>query len=371
MQSFLAKPSLITLKIGSALLIEGQNQPRLTWMRALTEDITQLRQQGHRVMIVSSGAVALGRNAIAPQGQKLDLPQKQAAAACGQPLLMAAWQAAMATQRLSVAQILLTQQDTENRRSYLNARNTLLTLLEAGIIPIINENDTIATQEIRYGDNDRLAARVAQMAGADLLILLSDVDGLYTANPQQHPDATHLAEIREITLEIEDMAGGVLAGGVGSGGMITKIEAAKMATRSGCTTLLTSGRELHPLQRLWSGGRHSCFHAHPVPLSARKQWISGGIQPAGTITIDAGAAQALMQGRSLLFAGVLHINGQFEKGDLLAIVNEAGTILAKGLSNFDSRDARPLTRKRSDEILQHYGENIATELVHRDNLVLV
>ncbi len=363
-------PELLTLKIGSALLVDTARQPRNAWMQSLAQDIAALHKNGTQVILVSSGAVALGRGQLTAENRKLDLNEKQAAAACGQPLLMAAWEAAFAPLGLHTAQILLTQHDTENRRSYLNARNTLLALLEAGIIPIINENDTVATAEIRYGDNDRLAARVAQMAGADALVLLSDIDGLYTANPQENPHAQHLPAVYEITDVIEEMAGGVAAGSVGSGGMITKIEAAKIATRSGCATYLCSGKQEHPLQQLLGGGKHTVFHAVGTPLSARKQWISGAIQPAGEATIDSGAAHALSQGKSLLFAGVTAISGQFDKGELLAIYVAPHKLLAKGLSNYDSKEALQLVGKRSDEILRLYGEDTPHELIHRNNLVM-
>lgn len=362
----LSNCSLLVIKIGSSLLVDAARKPRGRWMRSLAADIAALKAQGTKVILVSSGAVALGRKHITADNRKLGLNEKQAAAACGQPALMAAWQKACATQGLHTAQLLLTQHDTEIRRSYLNARNTLLTLLEAGVLPIINENDTVATAEIRYGDNDRLAARVAQMAGADMLVLLSDVDGLYTSNPATDPAAQHLPEVNEITAAIEAMAGGAQNDGIGSGGMITKIEAAKIATKSGCTTYLCSGQKLHPLQALISGGKHTVFPSHLSPLSARKQWISGAIQPAGTLTVDAGAATALTQGKSLLFAGVLKLKGEFFKGDLLAIITQDNRLIAKGLCNYDSREALPLLGKRSSEL----PENASAELIHRDNLVM-
>jgi glutamate 5-kinase len=362
----LANPSLLIIKIGSSLLVDSARKPRGRWMRSLAADIAVMRARGTKVILVSSGAVALGRKHITHDNRKLSLNEKQAAAACGQPLLMAAWQKAGAAYGLNTAQLLLTQNDTEIRRSYLNARNTLLALLEAGVIPIINENDTVATAEIRYGDNDRLAARIAQMAGADALVLLSDVDGLYTANPNANPAAQHLPEITEITPEIEAMAGGAETNGVGSGGMITKVEAAKIATKSGCNTYLCNGKKLHPLQRLLDGEKHTIFQSRLTPLSARKQWISGAIQPAGTVTIDAGAVAALKQGKSLLFAGAVKLRGEFSKGDLLAIVTPDNQLLAKGLSNYDSREALLLLGKRSAEL----PENAPAELIHRDNLVM-
>lgn len=358
--------SLLVIKIGSSLLVDAARKPRTKWMKSLAADIAALRAKGTKVILVSSGAVALGRKQITTEDRTLTLNEKQAAAACGQPLLMAAWQKAFVIQNLHTAQILLTQNDTEIRRSFLNARNTLLALLEANLIPIINENDTVATTEIRYGDNDRLAARIAQMASADALILLSDIDGLYTANPHTVPSAKHLFEVAEITPAIEAMADGTQATGIGSGGMITKIEAAKIATKSGCTTYLCDGKALNPIAALLGGATHTIFHSRITPLSARKQWISGGIHPAGTATIDVGAAVALTQGKSLLFAGVTKLMGEFAKGDLLAVVTQDNKLIAKGLSNYDSREAMSLVGKRSQEL----PENSPAELIHRDNLVL-
>jgi glutamate 5-kinase len=368
--------SLLVIKIGSSLVVDAQRNPRSAWMQALASDILALRQAGKKVILVSSGAVALGRKYITADATRtLSLDEKQAAAACGQPLLMAAWQAALADSTLYPAQILLTQHDTEIRRSYLNARNTLLTLLDAstldaGVIPIINENDTVATLEIRYGDNDRLAARVAQMVGADALVLLSDIDGLYTANPNEDALAQHLPIVAEITPAIEKMAGGTQAGGVGSGGMITKIEAAKIATKSGCVTYLCSGKPLHPLHLLQTGGKHTLFHAASEPLSARQQWITGAIQPLGEVTVDHGAAAALRRGKSLLFAGVTAIVGDFSKGDLLAIYDEKSRLVAKGLSSYDHAVAQSFIGKQRAAIRAMQGEDAPSALVHRDNLVL-
>ncbi len=362
----LQKSQLLTLKIGSSLLVDEQRQLRTEWMNALASDIHGLHRTGTKVILVSSGAVALGRSKITAEGHRLSLNEKQAAAACGQPLLMAAWQSAFMPCGLHTAQLLLTQHDTESRRSYLNARNTLLTLLDAGIIPVINENDTVATAEIRYGDNDRLAARVAQMAGADTLVLLSDINGLYTANPQADPTAQHIPEVSEITSAIEAMAGPPQQTGYGSGGMITKIEAAKIATKSGCTTYLCSGTSLHPLRILMEGGKHTVFRSRVSPLSARKQWITGAIQPSGAVVIDDGAAKALQQGKSLLFAGAREIRGSFSKGDLLAVYTLNNQLIAKGLSNFDDHEAMPLVGKRSVEI----GDTFSAELIHRNNLVM-
>ena len=362
------KLQCVVVKIGSSLLVDETGTLRHEWMQSLAEDISTLRQQDTQVILVSSGAVALGRQALNASKKTLTLPEKQAAAACGQPLLVAAWQKAFSDQSLTAAQLLITPDVTENRRAYLNARNTLNTLLQAGAIPIINENDTTATAELRYGDNDRLAARVAQMAGADALILLSDVDGLYTSNPQKDTNATLLTEITEITPEIEAMAGDS-TNIHGSGGMATKIEAAKIATKSGCHTFICNGRTTHPLQQLQKG-EHSLFKASEASLSARKQWITGTLTPAGKAMIDEGAAKALSQGGSLLPAGVTHIEGNFGKGDTLTIHNAKNQLIAKGLSNYDAEEARKIIGKHSDEIESLLGYYGAAELIHRDHLVM-
>lgn len=353
----------IVLKIGSSLLVEADNQLRQEWLNTLAENIASLRKTSE-LLIVSSGSVALGKPILS---QALHQPNlKQAAAACGQPLLMQAWQNVLEYQQLKSAQILLTLNDTENRQAYLNARNTISTLLNRGIIPIINENDSVTTHGILYGDNDRLAARIATMCDADCLILLSDVDGLYDANPIENPQAKHLATVTEITADIEAMAGDT-ASAVGSGGMCTKIEAAKIATRGGCTTFIGDGRPKHPLSS-WQKGTE--FIAVKNTPSAKRRWISGSIEPAGRITIDAGAEKALIGGGSLLHVGIHAIEGQFSQGDTLEIVSLKGHALGKGLSSLDSEIAQKLRGKRSEQIPEILGYEVAAELIHRDHMVL-
>jgi len=359
----------IVIKIGSSLVADSHGKPRHDWMASLAADVAALRHQGKRIILVSSGAVALGRHLLAAEKTALLLQQKQAAAACGQPYLIRAWQEAFAPVLLPVAQLLLTLQDSENRRCYLNARNTLLTLLDAGIIPIVNENDTVATAEIRYGDNDRLAARVAQMAGADLLVLLSDVQGLYTANPATNPDAQFIPSVSAITPEVEAMAGPPLSG-VGTGGMVTKIQAAKMATHSACHTVICNGHSMNPLTQLSDETRRTVFLASGDGLSAWQQWIIGSMAPIGNVTVDAGAANALQQGKSLLPAGVTTLQGRFSKGDAIGVYTENGQLLAKGLANYDDVDAQKILGKQSAQIASLLGYEGPTELIHRDNLAL-
>ncbi len=359
----------LVLKIGSSTLVNDTGAIRAPWLSALAEDIATLRKRGTQVIIVTSGAVAMGRKVIGLTAKALRLEEKQAAAACGQILLVQAWREALEAHGLHAAQLLLTIDDSENRRRYLNARNTLETLLEQGIVPIINENDTVATAELRFGDNDRLAARVAQMASADTLVLFSDVDGLYTGNPHKDPSATHIPEVHEITPTIEGLAG-ASASDVGSGGMITKIEAAKIALAAGCHMAIALGEALHPLRALEQGGKATWFLASSSPISARKHWISGSIAPAGTIIIDDGAVSALNNGKSLLPAGVKAVEGQFGRGDAVLIRDLQGKELGKGLIAYSSDDAlRILGQKTQDieTILGFKGRNV---LIHRDDLVL-
>jgi len=353
----------LTLKIGSSLLVDKNGALRQEWMESLAADISHLRAKGCEILIVSSGSVALGKAIL---GQETKQPnRKQAAAACGQPLLMHAWQKALGKHQLNSAQILLTLNDTESRRAYLNARNTIRTLLNHQIIPIINENDSVTTHGILYGDNDRLSARIATMCDADSLLLLSDVDGLYTANPTTHSDAEFIEMVKEITPKIQAMAGS--AGTIGSGGMITKLEAAIIATRAGCDTFIANGQRFNPLSKM---ERFTHFVASTEPLQARQRWISGSIQPSGTITIDDGAAKALLEGRSLLHVGVTKLNGTFSAGDMLVIQTSDGQIIAKGLSSMDHKIAHKLIGKRSEEISHFLGYEEATELIHRDHMVL-
>lgn len=363
----LANAKRIVIKVGSSLITDEANHLRADWLSSLAADIAAYKGKGKEVIIVTSGAVALGRQALSYGKRALELEEKQAAAACGQIALFAAWSAAFGNNQ--VAQLLLTAEDSIHRRRYLNARNTLDTLLEANALPIINENDTVATAELRFGDNDRLAARVAQMAGADLLILFSDIDGLYSADPNKNPNAEFQSEIRDITLDIERMAGGA-ASAVSSGGMITKIEAAKIATSAGCHMIIARGTEKHPLKSLEQGGKCTRFTAQGSPLSARKHWIAGSVHPAGSVTVDDGAAKALKSGKSLLPAGVVAIDGEFDRGDAVLIKDMNGAVLAKGLIAYASEDASRIKGKKSQEIEQILGFKRRDVLIHRDDMVM-
>lgn len=358
------------LKVGSALLVDGASgRLNRAWLETLAADIAELRRRGQEVLLVSSGAIALGRQQLGLPATRLKLEEKQAAAAAGQIRLAHAWKEVLEVHQLNVAQILLTFGDTEQRRRYLNARSTIGTLLKLGAIPVINENDTVATAEIRYGDNDRLAARVAQMISADCLVLLSDVDGLYTADPTRDPTARFIPEIRAITPEIERMAGGS-ASAVGSGGMATKISAAKIAVGAGCRMCVALGREMHPVRRIEEGARCSWFYPSASPATFRKQWIAGTLKPAGELYIDAGAAAALSRGKSLLPAGVTRVTGKFERGDAVVVRDAEGREIARGLCAYSSADAERLRGCQSTEIETLLGFRGRDEIIHRDDLVL-
>lgn len=361
----------LVLKTGSSLVIDGvSGQARTAWMASLAADVAQLQREGRQVILVSSGAVALGRNALNILG-KPKLEEKQALAACGQPLLMQAWSDAFAAQGLRVAQLLLTLDDSEHRRRYLNARATLETLLGRGIIPVINENDTVATAELRVGDNDRLAARVAQMSGADLLVLLSDVDGLYTANPATNPKAQHIPQVDQITDTVRHFAAPP-SSDIGTGGMVTKIMAAELALSAGCHTLLTLGTPEYPLARLAEdGARSTWFVATTTPRRARKDWIAGSLAPQGELRVDAGAAGALRAGNSLLPAGVTDVSGDFQRGDAVLVLDISGHVLAKGLSAYNAEDARRIAGHQSRQIEELLGFKGRDEMIHRDDLVLL
>lgn len=365
----LTKARRVVIKIGSALLTE-KTTGKLTrpWLQALVEDVAVLRARGQEVVIVSSGAIALGRHALKLPRGPLKLEESQAAASVGQISLAHAFQAELATHGLTCAQVLLTFGDTEERRRYLNARSTMDTLLKLGAVPVINENDAVATAEIKYGDNDRLAARVASMISADCLVLFSDVDGLYTANPSE-PGATHIPEILNITPEIEAMAGGA-ASELSRGGMKTKVAAAHIAVESGCHMAIANGRGLHPLHALEEGARCSWFVAHEEPHLARKRWISGTLKTFGTLTIDAGAVRALAAGKSLLPAGVTLVEGQFERGDAVLVCDLDGQEVACGLSAYSSDDADLIKGHNSREIETILGYRGRAEIIHRDDLVL-
>ena len=360
----------VVIKIGSALLVDmAKGELRQDWLNALGQDILSLKQNGADVIIVSSGAIALGRRLLKMRKGRLKLQESQAAAACGQIVLAHAWQSALSNYDLVTGQVLLTLTDTEERRRYLNARATLLTLLRQNAIPLINENDTVATSEIRYGDNDRLAARVSSMVSADCLVLLSDVDGLYTHRPE-HEDAKFIAEVKTITPEIEAMAG-TAATDVGSGGMITKIEAAKIAVGAGAHMVIAPGHDPHPLARIINGGRCTWFKSSATPLVARKRWIAGSLETAGALTIDAGAEKALLSGKSLLPAGVKAIEGVFGRGDAVSVKNPAGREIARGLVIYGTKDAQAIIGHRSSEMEKILGYAGRDEIIHRDDLVLI
>jgi glutamate 5-kinase len=368
----LASARRIVFKVGSALLIDAETgAANKAWLKAFCDDAAALRARGQQVVVVSSGAVALGRRRLGLTGSKsLTLPEKQAAAAAGQSLLMRAWEEAFEPHDIGVAQILMTRDDTETRRRWLNARATVETLLSLGVVPVVNENDTVVTEEIRYGDNDRLAARVAQLAGADLLVLLSDIDGLYTADPRRDPAATHLATISEITPQIEAMAGGAnAASGVGTGGMATKIAAARIARAAGCATLITLGSRPHPLKAIEEGAKATLIEAGASPAAAYKAWIAGSLAPQGWVSIDAGAAAALAKGKSLLAAGVRAVEGPFDKGDAVRVRDETGREVARGLVRYDSADAHRIAGLRSDAIEAELGYTEGP-MIHADDLAV-
>lgn len=360
----------VVIKVGSALLADAATGTvKRDWLHTLAADIAALRRGGQEVLLVSSGAIALGRRQLALPAGRLKLDEKQAAAAVGQIRLAHAWTEVLEQHELTVAQILLTPGDTEQRRRYLNARSTLRTLLKLGAVPVINENDTVATAEIRYGDNDRLAARVAQMISADCLILLSDVDGLYTADPTRDANAQFIPEIRAITPEIEAMAGGS-SSAVGTGGMATKVVAAKIAVGAGCHLCVALGRELHPVRRIEEGARCSWFYPSASPGTMRKQWIAGTLQPAGELYVDDGAVAALRRGKSLLPAGVHRVVGYFQRGDALIVRDSAGKEIARGLVAYSTADAERVRGRKSSEIDALLGYHGRAEIIHRDDLVL-
>lgn len=364
----LSQARRIVVKIGSALLVE-KAEPRLQWLDSIAADIAALRARGVEVVVVSSGAVALARGTLGLTRKTLRLEEKQAAAAVGQIRLAGAWEQALSAHGLRAAQLLLTLEDSEDRRRYLNARATLATLAEFGCVPVINENDTVATAEIRFGDNDRLAARVAEMISADALILFSDIDGLYTADPRKDPAAAHLPVVEKLTEEIMAM-GGEPPPGYSSGGMRTKLIAARIATGAGCAMAIALGQAPHPLARLLAGERCTWFLASPEGRTARKRWISGSLQPHGVLVVDAGAARALLRGGSLLPAGVRAVTGDFSRGDPVSVTDEAGRELARGLSAYDAADAARIAGHRSAEIEALLGWRGRDEIIHRDDLVL-
>jgi glutamate 5-kinase len=368
----LAAARRVTVKVGSSLLVDaGSEGIRHEWLSTLGADIARLRDQGKQLVVVSSGAVALGRRHLdLKKSARLSL--KQAAAAAGQPLLMQAWEQVFAPFGIPTAQLLLTIDDTESRRRWLNGRATMEVLLASGALPVINENDSVATEELRYGDNDRLSARVAQMIQGDLLILLSDVDGLYAANPARDPGARHVPHVEAITEEVERWAGGASGTGVGSGGMRTKLAAARIAQGFGCATIIASGRSNHPLGAIASGeARATVIDAAGTPARAYKQWIAGALVPAGAVTIDDGAAKALAAGRSLLPAGVRSVQGNFERGACLRILDVQGREVARGISAYNSAETEAILGCPSSDIAERLGYSGPDELIHRNDLVLM
>ena len=368
--SALAAARRVVVKIGSSLLIDAATRrPTRDWLAAVASDLAALKAEGREVIVVSSGSIALGRGRLPGLGARLE--DKQAAASVGQSLLMAAWSEALAPHGLIAGQVLLTRDDTERRRRWLNARATIQALLTHGVIPIVNENDTVATEEIRYGDNDRLAARTAQLARADLLILLSDVDGLYTADPRRDPNAAHLPLIEILSPDILAMGGGANAdAGVGTGGMATKLAAAQIARSAGCATIIASGQTLAPLSAVRDGARATLIAAPNGPMAAYKQWIAGSLSPAGTLTLDAGAVTALKAGKSLLPAGVTGVSGGFEKGDCVRLTDPDGRSVGVGLAAYAADEAARIRGRRSDEIETLLGYRGASVLIHRDDMVL-
>jgi glutamate 5-kinase len=378
MREEIQNASTLVLKIGSSLLLrqtDGDSQGlNVDWLAAMASDIAQARAKGQKIILITSGALALGCAKLGVQRQDLNLAQSQAASATGQIELVRGWQSALDAQALQSAQVLLTAEDTEQRRRYLNARQTLTALLDMGVIPVINENDTLATQELRYGDNDRLAARVAAMVSADCLVLFSDIDGLYTANPQETEGGEFLDVVEEITPEISAMAGGS-GSQHGSGGMVTKLQAGEIAQSAGCHMVLASGRALSPLTALAQGARSTLFRAHANPLTARKNWIASTLHPAGSVHLDAGAVRALAAGNSLLPVGISRLEGNFERGDCLSIIAPDGQEIARGLSAYARLEAGFLVGKDSKAIaaLPEFSDyNLErTEMVHRDDMVLM
>jgi glutamate 5-kinase len=359
----------LVVKLGSAL-VAGEEGPRTAWMASLARNVAALRREGQEVILVSSGAVALGRRALGlPRSRRLDT--KQAAAAAGQPLLMQAWSEAFGPTGLVTAQLLLTAHDTEQRRAFLNARATIDALLKAGAVPIINENDSTATAELRVGDNDRLSARVAQLAGAELLVLLSDIDGLYSADPRRDLNARHIAEVQELTPDVLALAGDAAVDGMGTGGMRTKLEAARIAAAAGCATLIGSGEGERALAMLLSGeARGTLVYAQGSPASAYKAWIAGTLAPAGTYRIDFGAVAALERGSSLLPAGVTSIEGKFGRGDCVRVIGPENREVARGVSRYDAGEAAKLLGAQGADIAERLGYSRGDELIHRDDLVL-
>src|SRR3954451_17819284 len=371
----MARPSLkkfrrIVVKVGSSLLIDSDaGEVRASWLAALVDDLAKLQGEGRDVLIVSSRRIALGRSRLKLPRGALKLEESQAAAAVGQIALARTWSEVLGQHGIGAGQILVTLQDTEERRRYLNARSTIAKLLEWRAVPVINENDTVATNEIRYGDNDRLAARVATMASADLLILLSDIGGLYDAPPAANPDAKLIPIVEAVTAEIEPMAGAAESD-LSRGGMFTKIEAAKIATSGGTHMVIASGKIEHPLQAIAEGGCCTWFLTPANPVTARKRWIAGSLEPKGTLTIDAGAVAALRAGKSLLPAGVIRVDGQFARGDAAVVRGPDTHEIGRGLVAYDAEDADRIKGRSSPDVMSILGITGRAEMIHRDDLVI-
>ena len=359
----------ITVKVGSALLVDRATGLNRDWLRSLVEDIAALGHEGCEVLVVSSGAIALGRSVLGLGKRVLKLEESQAAAAVGQIALAGAWSEELGRHGLNSGQILVTLGDTEERRRYLNARATISTLLKMKAVPVINENDTVATSEIRFGDNDRLAARVATMMGGDLLVLLSDIDGLYTAPPALDPGAKFIPVVERITPEIDAMAGAA-ASELSRGGMRTKLDAGKIATAAGTAMIIAAGTRLNPLAAIDRGERSTFFRPSPNPVRGYKTWIAGQLEPAGRLTVDAGAVGALLSGKSLLAAGVERVTGNFARGDTVAIIDPDGREIARGLVAYDAADAVKIAGLKSVEIAPKLGYAARSAMVHRDDMVM-
>lgn len=359
----------ITVKIGSALLVDRATGLKRDWLSSLADDVAELAGGGSQVLVVSSGAIALGRTILGLGRRALKLEESQACAAVGQIALAGAWSDELARRGLKSGQVLVTLGDTESRRRYLNVRATVSTLLKLKAVPVINENDTVATNEIRYGDNDRLAARIATMMGADMLVLLSDVDGLYTAPPAHDPSAKFIPVVDAITPEIEAMAGAA-ASELSRGGMKTKLDAGRIATAAGAAMIITAGTRRNPLMAIERGERATFFRPSAHPVKGYKTWIAGQLEPAGVLAVDSGAIGALMSGKSLLPAGVRKVSGDFSRGDTVAIVNQAGREIARGLVAYDAADAVRIAGLKTGEIAAVLGYEARSAMIHRDDLVV-
>ncbi len=359
----------LVVKVGSSLLVDGQGRLDREWLAGLSEDIADLTQQGHEILVVSSGAIAIGSSILGINKRRARLEDLQAAAATGQVQLVHAYQDALGRHDIVAAQVLLTPDDTEDRRRFLNARGTLRKLIEHLVVPIINENDTVATEEIRYGDNDRLAARIAQLVMADALILLSDVDGFYTADPATDENAQHIPAVGKISSDLFAMAGATRSD-VGTGGMTTKLQAARIATRAGCLTVIASGAIRRPLQALGKGARCTVFDAAGTPTAARKQWLAGVLDVKGELRLDAGAVNALGNGNSLLPVGVVAVSGSFRRGDVVRLVDDSGAEIGRGLAEYSDNEALQLVGCQSDRIEETLGYRGRTVMVHVNELVL-